>query len=88
MVQPIDFPAWNNGHPLVVIANSPAIPQASFKVLPKDEGSSKTPYEHYQNVSFLASSFDITNEIVMTRLLSHSFEGKAVEWFRTLTPNL
>jgi len=34
----------------------------------------------------LASSFDITDEIVMTRLLSHSFEGKVAEWFITLIP--
>jgi len=34
----------------------------------------------------LASRFDITDETMMTRLLSYSFEGKAVEWFRTLTP--
>ena len=54
--------------------------------MPKYDGSSKTPYEHYQDVFFLASSFDIIDEIVMNRLLSYSFEGKAAEWFRTLTP--
>lgn len=34
------------------------------------------PYEHYQDVSLLASSFDINYETFMTRLLLHSFEGK------------
>jgi len=46
----------------------------------------KIPYEHFQDVSHLASSFDIMDETVMTRLLSYSFKGNVVEWFRTLTP--
>jgi len=84
MAQPIDFLTLNNGHPLVIGANSPVIPQATFNVFPKYDGSSKTLYEHYKYVSFLASNFDITNETMMTRLLSHSFEGKAIESFITL----
>ena len=71
---------------MVITTNSLAIPQVAFKVLPKYDGSSKTPYEHYQDVYLLASSFDIINETMMTRLLSHSFEEKVIEWFRTLTP--
>jgi len=86
MAQLIDFSAWNNGHPLVVATNSPPIPQLAFKFLPKYDGSNKTPYEHCQDVSLLASSFNITDKTMMTRLLSHSFEGKVAEWFRTLTP--
>jgi len=61
------------------------MPQAAFKFFPKYDGSGKTPYEHFQDVSLLASRFDITNENMMTRLLSHSFECKVAEWFRTLT---
>jgi len=37
------------------------------------------PYEHYQYVSLLESSFDINDETIMTKFLSHSFEGKVVE---------
>lgn len=81
-----NFPSWNNGHPLVVTANSPTIPQVAFKVLPKFDWYGKTPYEHYQDVYLLALSFDITDEMVMNILLSHSFEGKVVEWFQTFTP--
>lgn len=71
---------------MIIAANSHAIPQAAFKVLPKYDGFDKTPYEHYQDVYFLVSSFDIIDEIMMNRLLSHSFEGKIIEWFKTLTP--
>lgn len=34
----------------------------------------------------MASSFDINDETIMTRLLSHFFKGKIVEWFRNMTP--
>ena len=54
MAQSTNFPAWNNGHPLVVVANSPSIPQATFKDFPKFDGSGKTLYEHYHDVSLLA----------------------------------
>lgn len=82
MVQPTlaDFPGWNNSHPLVVLTNSLVIPQAAFKFLPKYDGSGKMPYEHYQDMSLLASSFDINDETIMMRLLSYSFEGKVVKW--------
>lgn len=46
MAQLVDFFAWNNGHLLVIIDNSPAIPQVVFKVLSKYDGFGKTPYEH------------------------------------------
>lgn len=48
----------------------------------------KTPYEHYQDVSHLESGFNITDKTIMTRLLSYYFEGKVVDWFRTLNPQL
>jgi len=47
MAQPVDFPTWNNGHPLVVTANSFSIPQVVFNVFPKYDGFGKTPYEYY-----------------------------------------
>jgi len=82
---PKDFFAWNNSHPLVIPTNSLSIPQVSFKFFLKYDGSGKMPYEHCQDVSLLAPSFDINDETIMIRLLSHSFEGKVVEWFKTLT---
>lgn len=87
MVQPTlaNFLDWTNNHPLVFPANSLDIPSIAFKVLPKYEGKGKTPYEHYQDVSHLALSFNILNESIMTCLLVHSFEGKVVEWFKNLT---
>jgi len=46
MSQPIDFPTRNNGHLLIIVANSPPIPQVDFKVFPDYDGSRKTPYKH------------------------------------------
>ena len=84
---PIDFPTWNNSHPLGVPTNSLAIPQETFKFFPKYDGSGKMPYENYQDGSLLALSFDINDETIMMRLLLNSFEGNVVEWLRTLTLN-
>lgn len=71
---------------MVVPTNLHNIPSGAFKVLPKFEGTGKALYEHYHDVSHLASNFNITNETMMTHLLVHSFEGKVVEWFKTLAP--
>lgn len=82
----MNFPYWNNNHPLVVLIGSLNISSIAFKVLPKYEGMGIILYEHYKCVSHLALSFNIINKSMMTQLLSHSFEEKAAEWFRTLAP--
>lgn len=69
----------------MVPTNSLAIPQVAFKVLLKYDGLNKMPYEHYQDVSLLASSFDINDGTIMMRLLSYSFKVKVATWFGTLT---
>ena len=57
MVQdaPMNFLDWTNNHLLVVSIGSPKIPSIHFKVLPKYGGMDK-----------MASSFNITNETMMT----------------------
>ena len=78
-----NFLDWTNKHLLVVPTGSPNIPQAAFKVLSKYEEMRKLLYEHYQDVSHLASSFGIMNKAIMIRLLSYKFKEKVAKWFRT-----
>lgn len=66
--------------------NSWDIPFATFKVLPKYERMVKTLCEHYQDMSYLALSFNISNESIITHLLEYSFKGKVNKWFKILTP--
>lgn len=73
---PKNFLDWTNNHPLVILVGTPDLPFVAFKVLPKYEGMGKTLYEHGQDVAHPTLSFNITNMVVMTRLLSLSFEEK------------
>lgn len=75
----VDILDWINNHLWVILVGSPKIPSIPFKVLPKYEGTRKISYEQYQDVSHLASSFNITNETAMTQLFSHSFAGKVAK---------
>jgi len=84
---PTNFPSWNNSHPLVVPTNSLAIPQVAFKLLPKYDGSTKMPYEYCQDVSILSSCFDINDETIMMRLLSHYLKERLLNGLELLPLN-
>lgn len=84
MAAQTDYTNYKNASPLVIHANSLNVPSQDMKFLPKYGIIGKINHEHYQEVAFLSTSFNIIKDSVMMRLLSFSFEGKVVEWFKNL----
>lgn len=86
-----NYVAWDAGSPLVALV-APAvwgtIPVSALKALPKFTGdNTKTLAEHLQDVADVCLVHGITTQNVALRLLAASFKGKALECYRTLTPN-
>lgn len=86
-----NYVAWDAGSPLVA-PTAPAvwgaIPVSALKALPKfTRDNTKTPAEHLQDVADVCLVHGITAQNVALRLLAAYFKGKALEWYRTLTPN-
>jgi len=87
MANPVQnlYPTWDNGVP-IALAVLHDIPTNVFKTVPEfDATTEKIAYEHCVDVVGLAKIHNIQHEDVMVRLLTQSFKGKVLEWYRGLT---
>lgn len=86
-----NYVAWDIESPLVAPVAPVvwgAIPVSAMKAIPKFTGdSSRMPVEHLQDVADVCLVQGITAQNVALRILATSLKGKALDWYRTLTPN-
>lgn len=90
-VPPINFMTWNSGNlllpPIPPTVWGP-IPTFMLKVIPKFIGEdSKTLGEHLEDVADVCTVHNITKHNVALRLLTTSFKGRALDWYKSLAPN-
>lgn len=72
------FLTWDNTNPLILPNNALEVPSKAIKATSYYDGIEKIAYEHCQDIAFLATSFNITNNSMMMRLLALSFIGKMI----------